>query len=378
MMKQDDNSRKNSMREDSYDDDPSSGSNTLMVHMAFYIFLFTAALLAFILYVNRYKLGFVNRNQSGDVVAAATQSTDSSENGISGDTKTANDLDFWDMYPVETSSEAENDGMPTKQATESTENDPATDGHHTQVTDRDGTKEWLTINNYLPKSTIDPTNLVCQENIMKYYEDDKQTSYMGVDVSKYNTYVDYEALKKAGVQFVMIRVGARGYSSGNITMDDYFANNIKQASDAGLDIGLTFFSQAINVEEAQAEAQTVLSSIGEYQVNYPIAIDMEYIPDDTSRIENTNAEQKTTIIKAFCDAIKAAGYNPMIYGDKEWLLKEIHLTKLTGYDVWLAQNEDTPDYPYKFTMWQYATDETIDGISGNANLDISFIDFALK
>jgi GH25 family lysozyme M1 (1,4-beta-N-acetylmuramidase) len=282
------------------------------------------------------------------------------------------------MYPVETSSEAENDGMPTKQATESTENDPATDGHHTQVTDRDGTKEWLTINNYLPKSTIDPTNLVCQENIMKYYEDDKQTSYMGVDVSKYNTYVDYEALKKAGVQFVMIRVGARGYSSGNITMDDYFANNIKQASDAGLDIGLTFFSQAINVEEAQAEAQTVLSSIGEYQVNYPIAIDMEYIPDDTSRIENTNAEQKTTIIKAFCDAIKAAGYNPMIYGDKEWLLKEIHLTKLTGYDVWLAQNEDTPDYPYKFTMWQYATDETIDGISGNANLDISFIDFALK
>ena len=176
MMKQDDNSRKNSMREDSYDDDPSSGSNTLMVHMAFYIFLFTAALLAFILYVNRYKLGFVNRNQSGDVVAAATQSTDSSENVIFGDTKTANDLDFWDMYPVETSSEAENDGMPTKQATESTENDPATDGHHTQVTDRDGTKEWLTINNYLPKSTIDPTNLVCQENIMKYYEDDKQTS----------------------------------------------------------------------------------------------------------------------------------------------------------------------------------------------------------
>ena len=66
------------------------------------------------------------------------------------------------------------------------------------------------------------------------------------------------------------------------------------------------------------------------------------------------------------------------YGDKEWLIKQLDLSKLTDFDVWLSQPGDLPDYPYKFTMWQYSTTASIDGISGQSNLNISFIDYSVK
>ena len=84
------------------------------------------------------------------------------------------------------------------------------------------------------------------------------------------------------------------------------------------------------------------------------------------------------IAKAFLDTIRFGGYEPMLYGDKYWLLKQVDLSKLTGYDIWLSQQEDVPDYPYRFSMWQYDRQASIDGISGNANLNISFIDYSEK
>ena len=97
---------------------------------------------------------------------------------------------------------------------ETTEADPSTDGKHTLVTNRDGKEEWVLISPYLPKHEYDFTKLVCQSDLMKYYQDGKLTSYVGVDISKYQDYVDFLKLKKAGVDFVMLRVGARGYGSG--------------------------------------------------------------------------------------------------------------------------------------------------------------------
>ncbi len=106
--------------------------------------------------------------------------------------------------------------------------------------------------------------------------------------------------------------------------------------------------------------------------------DMSFVDNDTTRIETVSRADKTKITKAFLDTIEAAGYKPLLYGDKEWLIKEIDLSKLSAYDVWLSQMEDVPDYPYRFTMWQYANDVTIDGIAGYANMNISFIDYSEK
>ena len=201
---------------------------------------------------------------------------------------------------------------------------------------------------------------------------------MGVDISKYQEYVDFTKLKKAGIDFCMLRLGARGYGTGQLVLDPYFQENIKRASDAGLDIGVYFFSQAITVEEAKEEANMVLEYIADYDVNYPVAFDMEYVQNDTARIEQLSVEEKTLITNAFLETIEIAGYTPMIYGKKEWLLKEIDLTDLQGYDIWLAQYEDMPDYPYQFTMWQYTNLGKVEGVSGKVDLNISFIDYSEK
>ena len=299
-----------------------------------------------------------------------------SDDILTGSTLSPEDLDFWDLYPEPTPEATIPPAAQDKEETK--ENDPSTDGKHTLVQYRDGREEWVLISPYLPKHEYDFTKLVCQSDLMKYYTEGKQTSFVGVDVSKYQDYVDFVKVKKAGIDFVMIRVGARGYGSGQLVLDEYYADNVKRATDAGLMEGLYFFSQAVTEEEAVEEANMVLENIGEYRIDYPIAFDMEFIENDTARIDNLSKSEKTAIAKAFLDTIQAAGYKAMIYGDKEWLIKEIDMSKLTAYDVWLSQNKDVPDYPYRFTMWQYRQDADIDGIAGYANLNISFIDYTEK
>lgn len=288
---------------------------------------------------------------------------------------TPDDFDFWDLYPETTQ---EPIPEPTSTPVPEEETDPSTDGRHTLVINDNGEEEWVLISPYLPKHNYDFTRLVCQSELMKYYEDGQQISFVGVDISKYDEEVNFNRLKRAGIDFCMIRVGARGYGSGQILMDEYYEANMQGATEAGLQIGLYFFSQAITKEEAIEEANLVLNSIQEYRVTYPIAFEMEYIENDTSRVEALSKSEKTDIAKAFLDTISAAGYTPVIYGEKEWLIKKIDLSKLTEYDVWLSQIADIPDYPYKFTMWQYSHSGNISGISGYANLNISFIDYTEK
>lgn len=256
--------------------------------------------------------------------------------------------------------------------------DPSDDGKHTLVKYRDGTEEWVAISNYLTRNNYDLTKFVIQNGILKYEDDGKNKSFWGTDISRYQGTVDFYALKDAGIDFVMLKVGGRGYSSGTVTIDECFADNIEKATNAGLGIGLYFYSQAVTVEEAAEEANVVLDAIGEYKITYPIGYDMEFVDNDTARIEGLSKADKTNIAKTFMDAISAKGYRPSLYGNKEWLIKEVDLTKLSGYEVWLSQPGDLPDYPYKFSMWQYSTSGKVNGITGPANLNICFVDYSNK
>lgn len=358
-----------------------SGLTPTVVTAIMAVTLFVGAILIVVLLMNgsQNKRKPVVQQNSEQVSVETTRESDvypDTDELLSGSTLSPSDLDFWDKYPEETEA-------PTVESTEETEaeteeNDPSTDGKHTLVQSADGEEEWVLISPYLPKHEYDFTKLVCQSDLMKYYEDGKQVSYVGTDISKYQDYVDFVKLKKAGINFVMLRVGARGYGSGQLVLDEYFLDNIKRATDAGLEVGVYFFSQAINENEAIEEANMVLENVKDYKITYPVAFDMEYIPNDTARIDVLSKTEKTTITKAFLDTIKNAGYKPIIYGNKEWLIKQIDMSKLTAYDVWLAQEEDIPDYPYNFTMWQYCSDASIDGIAGYANLNISFIDYSEK
>lgn len=320
----------------------------------------------------------------------------------------AEDLDFWDMYPEEDeqkpekpredtdfdadgesaertpsnnnpyTEKAEKEREAERQKEEEERNDPATDGKHTLITNRDGSEEWVLISPYLTKNTLDFTKIEDKAGLKRYMENGRKTSYVGVDISKHTGKVYFPSIKAAGVDYVMIRLGSRGYSTGQITLDENFKENMEGAIDSQLDIGIYFYSQAISQEEAIQEVNFVLQNLEPYRahVKYPIAFNMGFVSNDKSRIEGLSREDKTIVTTSFMEGIKTAGYVPMIYGDKEWLIKEIDLTKLQDYDVWLSQEEDIPDYPYLYSMWQYNTDGIVNGIDGGADLNICFVNYS--
>ncbi len=315
----------------------------------------------------------INQEKEPTVPTVSMEQLVSADESIESGSGSPDDFDFWDMYGESTESVEEST---TEEST--TEEDPATDGRHTKITYPSGEEEWVLISPYLEKHTYDFTKLVSQADRMKYFEEGNEISYVGADISKHQDYVDFLKLKKAGIDFVMIRVGARGYGTGELIMDEYFDDNIKRATDAGLPVGLYFSSQAVTEEEAVEEAELVLKSIGDYDIAYPIAIDMEYVRNDTARTDKLTRAERTRLVQTFMDTILVNGYLPIVYGDKEWLLKKVDLSKLSGYDVWLSQPGDMPDYPYQFTMWQYNKSAEVDGIAGYVNLNLSFIDYTEK
>lgn len=363
---------------DDFDEEDNSGGIP-MIQMVMGVSLFILVLFGIVVAVNYKNAG--QHNKATEAVLTTETAVnletedlkDRTEELISGSTLRSDDLDFWDMYPEQETKETEEEKEPTEES-----KDPSADGKHTLVTYASGKQEWVSINPYIKKNSYDYTNLVSQNNVMKYYEGSRLTSYLGVDISKAEGIVDFDMLKAAGVSFVMIRTGSRGYESGQLVADENFEANLNGALSAGLDVGLYFCSSAISKEEAQEEANMLLAQLGDRKITYPIAFQMSFADNDISRFDDLTAAQRTEITRGFLDVISAAGYRPMVYGDKEWLIKEIDISKLGDYDFWLSQPGDLPDYPYAFSIWQYSVTGNMDGISGIAHVNISFIDYASK
>ena len=174
----------------------------------------------------------------------------------------------------------------------------------------------------------------------------------------------------------MVRLGFRGYGSGEAQLDENYVQNIEGARAAGLDAGVYFFSQAITVDEAIEEAQMVIDSLDGLDVNYPVVYDWEIIYDDSARTDNVPVDVLTDCCVAFCEAIEDAGYTPMIYQNKKTTMFKLDLERLTDYDFWLAEYNSEPTYYYDFTMWQYTSEGSVPGIEGDVDLNISFKDYA--
>ena len=122
----------------------------------------------------------------------------------------------------------------------------------------------------------------------------------------------------------------------------------------------------------------MIQNLEPYRANikYPVAFAMESISNDQARTDALSRTDKTTIANTFLGGIQVAGYVPMLYGNKEYLIKSVDMTQLQNYDVWLAQEQDIPDYPYQYTMWQYTTTGVLNGIKGDANLNICFVSYS--
>ena len=236
-----------------------------------------------------------------------------------------------------------------------------------------GTYVFANINHSLKMNTFsNGTFAKDSNNQITYSENGKVVSHKVIDVSKYQTAIDFAKVKNAGVEYAMVRCGYRSYGSGILTEDTSFNNYAAEALKNNIKIGSYFFSQAINVEEAKEEAEYVLNMIKPYQISGPVAIDVEEIFDDTYRQMHLSASQLTDVIITFCDRIKEAGYTPMIYSNLSSFIGNIELDRLENYEKWLAYYSDEPYFPYEMSMWQYTDSGSIDGITGNVDLNISF------
>ena len=196
---------------------------------------------------------------------------------------------------------------------------------------------------------------------------------MGIDVSKWNGNIDWNAVKNSGVSYVIIRCGYRGSSTGVLVEDPKFRSNIKGAQAAGLKVGVYFFSQAVNEVEAVEEASMALSLVNGYGLNYPIFLDVE---SSGGRGDGVSKETRTAVCKAFCQTIQNSGYSAGVYANKTWFTEKINTSSLTGYKIWLAQYASTPTYTAtRYDMWQYSSKGHVSGISGYVDMNISYMNY---
>ncbi len=196
---------------------------------------------------------------------------------------------------------------------------------------------------------------------------------MGIDVSKWNGNIDWNAVKNSGVSYAIIRCGYRGSSTGALIEDPKFRSNIKGAKAAGLKVGVYFFSQAVNEVEAVEEASMALSLASGYGLNYPIFLDVE---SSGGRGDGISKETRTAVCKAFCSTVQNSGVSAGIYANKTWFTEKINTGSLTGYKIWLAQYASAPTYTAtRYDMWQYSSKGKVSGINGNVDMNISYLNY---
>ena len=247
-------------------------------------------------------------------------------------------------------------------------NDPAESGF---VIYRDQKIPVLTA---VPVCAYDTSLFVLDESSMTmYYHDPDYTTALGIDVSSHQGEIDWKQVASSGVEFVMIRLGFRGYGQeGTLNLDKYFQQNLRGAKAAGLKVGVYFFSQAVNVAEAEEEAVFVLENLAGAELDYPVVFDWEAVSDKSARTNGLGAEVLTDCAIAFCDAVSYAGYIPMIYYNLPVGYTRYDLSRLTAYDIWFAQYAKQPSMYYDYRIWQYTDSGRIPGISTRVDMNIAF------
>ncbi len=214
----------------------------------------------------------------------------------------------------------------------------------------------------------------------------------GIDVSRWQSDIDWAKVKASGVEFAIIKAAGRSIGSDNsLYIDSKFEQNIQNALANGVQVGVYFFSQAMTVQEAREEASLMLEAIKGYKFTYPVVFDWETSNGYRTYNAGLSKAQMNTIASTFCDIIKAAGYTPMIYGNTWDMANRYNTDEIASkYKCWIARYSDKykntgvqykvgdtlPAYDYSFQMWQYSSTGRVDGINGNVDLNVSFFSYS--
>ena len=233
---------------------------------------------------------------------------------------------------------------------------PVQVGGHTEYTPR--------IEN-LPKSTFDPEKLSWDSGVLHY-----PGAENGIDVSSHQGEVDWQKVREAGIDFVILRAAYRGYESGALVADPRFAENYAGASAAGLKVGAYVFSQAITEEEAAEEAQFVADALDGAALELPIYFDWEYVGG--ARADSLTPAQLTDNALSFCRTAEQAGYTGGVYFSFVAGYLNYDLGRLKDYPFWLAMYQNDMSFYYDISMWQYSSEGTVPGISEAVDLNLKF------
>lgn len=200
----------------------------------------------------------------------------------------------------------------------------------------------------------------------------KGSGTMGIDVSKWNGNINWSSVKNSGVSYVIIRCGYRGSTTGALIEDPKFRTNIQGAINAGLKVGIYFFTQAVNEVEAVEEASMTIGLIRGYKISYPVFLDVE---SSGGRADGLDSGTRTKVVNAFCQTIRNSGYTAGVYANKTWLSSKMNAGALSGYKIWLAQYNTAPTYGGKYDLWQYSSKGSVGGISGNVDMNLSYLGY---
>ncbi len=199
------------------------------------------------------------------------------------------------------------------------------------------------------------------------------SGHMGIDVSRWNGNIDWNAVKNSGVSYVIIRCGYRGSTTGALIEDSMFRSNIQGASSAGLKVGIYFVTQAVNEVEAVEEASMVLGMIGGYHISYPVFLDVE---PSGGRGDSISRDMRTAVCRAFCQTIQNSGYTAGIYASNNWLNEKMDAPGLANFKIWMAHYAAEPSYKTtRYDLWQYSAKGKVSGISGDTDLNISYLGY---
>ena len=210
----------------------------------------------------------------------------------------------------------------------------------------------------------EPTYTDFKEVLNNYKNENNE---IGIDVSKWQGDIDFTKVKEAGASFVMIRVGSQKGTKGEYVIDSYFKQNIENALNNDLKVGVYFYSYADSEKEAKKQANWIIKQIKNYDISLPIVFDFESF-DALNEME-LSIFGLNEIANTFIETIDKAGYKGVLYGSKNYLnaIWKYHTTP-----VWLAHYTTQTNYEGEYFMWQMCDDGKIDGIDGYVDIDILY------
>ncbi len=191
----------------------------------------------------------------------------------------------------------------------------------------------------------------------------------GIDVSRHQGEIDWQQVAGSGVQFVLLRIGYRTYGDGAIYEDPYADANYLGAKDAGLKVGVYFFSQAINLQETLEEARWVLQKLRGWELDLPVVYDWE-VPAQDARTQHVTPGQLTAFTRVFNRVMENNGYDTMLYFNRHHAETRLYLYRLLDIPHWLAMYQEDMTYPYDIAIWQYSDHGTVPGIDAPVDRNI--------